>query len=126
MKNTATPIQLGQDIGLREVMRRILHYAAVEQSFRDVPYCMERDIAHIHREVSEAFEAYCRCPEDEDWKAITEIKGKPEGVTVEMADALMRIAEFCAYHELPLVEAIKRKFTYLETANLPPLHGKRF
>ena len=115
-----------EDIGFAEVMRRILDYAANKQSFRDKPYCMERDLVHIHREVSEAFEAYRCCPEGEDWKAITETDGKPEGVTVEMADAVMRILEFCAYHGLPVIEATGRKLAYLETADLPPLHGKRF
>lgn len=111
------------DMSVREVMRRILAHA-VDKEFRKKAYPVDRDIAHIHREISEAFEAYRRCPEDADWKAITEDGGKPEGVTVEMADALMRICEFCAYYELPLVEAIRRKLAYLATR--PALHGKRF
>lgn len=134
MSPAAQPPAVREDIGFAEVMQRILGYATKKQSFRDKPYCMERDLVHIHREISEAFEAYRCCPEGDDWKAIAEVAVevdgetlmKPEGVTVELADAVMRILEFCAYYELPLTEATERKLAFLETANLPPLHGKRF
>ena len=119
------PLAEAKDFRMSEIMRRILAHA-IGKEFRNEEYPFERDVAHIHREVSEAFEAYRRCPEDKDWKAIVEVDGKPEGVTVEMADALMRIIEFCAYHRLALNEVIKRKLTYLEAADLPPRHGKRF
>lgn len=47
---------------------------------------------------------------------------KPEGTLVELADAVIRIADMCGYYGWDLEEAIKIKMTY--NATRPYKHGK--
>ena len=47
--------------------------------------------------------------------------GKPEGFTVELADALIRIFDICERFQLPLVEALEIKAAY--NATRPYRHG---
>lgn len=76
------------------------------------------DIALIHSEVSEALEAY---RDGMALNAIFHMNGKPEGVAVELADVLIRIAGFCKRHGVPLEEAIRVKHAYNRTR--PYRHG---
>lgn len=50
--------------------------------------------------------------------------GKPEGVTVELADAVIRIADFVGETDRDLVEAIPLKAEYNKTRSR--MHGKQF
>lgn len=55
----------------------------------------------------------------------TERRGeKPEGVAVELADAVIRIADLCGHLGIDLEAAIDLKMAYNETR--PFKHGKRF
>ena len=55
----------------------------------------------------------------------TERRGeKPEGVAVELADAVIRIADLCGHLGIDLEAAIALKMDYNETR--PFKHGKRF
>lgn len=47
--------------------------------------------------------------------------GKPEGVPAELADVVIRIADFCYFYSIDLQKAIDEKMTY--NATRPPLHG---
>lgn len=47
--------------------------------------------------------------------------GKPEGVTVELADVIIRIADFCGHYKLPIHRAIREKLAYNKTR--PHRHG---
>lgn len=49
---------------------------------------------------------------------------KPEGVAVELADAVIRIADLCGYLGIDLDTVISEKMAYNETR--PFKHGKRF
>lgn len=49
---------------------------------------------------------------------------KPEGVAVELADAVIRIADLCGHLGIDLEAAIALKMDYNETR--PFKHGKRF
>lgn len=49
---------------------------------------------------------------------------KPEGVAVELADAVIRIADLCGHLGIDLEAAIDLKMAYNETR--PFKHGKRF
>lgn len=49
---------------------------------------------------------------------------KPEGVAVELADAVIRIADLCGYLGIDLDAVISEKMAYNETR--PFKHGKRF
>lgn len=56
--------------------------------------------------------------------APTECCKKPEGVAVELADAVIRIADLCGYLGIDLEKAIAEKMAYNETR--PYKHGKQF
>ena len=51
-----------------------------------------------------------------------EVNNKPEGLTVELADTIIRVCDFCGYHGLDLESAIKRKLAYNATREFK--HGK--
>ena len=110
-------MQLGQ------IMKEALETAKAK-GFRDEERSFPADIALMHSELSEALEAY-RDPK----RVITDIyrisdtdyQSKPEGVGVELADAIIRICESCEYHGIPLGYAIMAKLTYNKTR--PHMHG---
>jgi NTP pyrophosphatase (non-canonical NTP hydrolase) len=77
-------------------------------------------IALIHSELSEALEE----------ARIGKIKtyyhphnNKPEGFAVEIADAVIRIADMCAYFKIDLEEAIRTKIRY--NNDRPYRHGNK-
>ena len=67
--------------------------------------------ALIHSEVSEALESF-RENGMFDW---TGNNGKPEGVTSELADVIIRICDVAKTHNLPLEDIIKHKLEYNKT-----------
>lgn len=69
-------------------------------------------IANAHGELSEAFEIY----RDNGSLHFIGMDGdKPEGFAVELADVILRIADFCQAHSIPLEAALKRKMGYNDT-----------
>ena len=73
---------------------------------RDVPHCL----ALIHSEVSEALEAY-RKHELESWYE-KDRNYKPEGISFELADTIIRICDLAGHLEIDLEKAIKEKIAY--------------
>lgn len=49
---------------------------------------------------------------------------KPEGIPIELADCVIRIADFCASNSIDLEEALRLKMKHNETR--PMKHGKNF
>ena len=47
--------------------------------------------------------------------------GKPEGIAVELADAMIRILDYCAYSGIDIEEALKLKHAY--NKGRPYRHG---
>ncbi len=66
----------------------------------------------MHSELSEAFEEH-RAGHAVD--EIYEKDGKPEGIPVELADTVIRIADFCGLHGIDLQQAIDIKLEYNKT-----------
>lgn len=82
-------------------------------------------IALIHSEISEALEAYRKnLPDDK--------LPHHQGLTVELADAIIRILDLAGYLKLPIGEALLEKLIFnLHRADHKPenrakAHGKRF
>ena len=50
------------------------------------------------------------------------VNGKPEGVLMELADTVIRIADMCGYNQWDLEGAIKEKMAF--NATRPYKHGK--
>jgi len=127
--------------------RRRVHRHAIEKGFwkgTDYPEHApsEKDVAMkialIHSEVSEALEElrrrrleiYRKCTADGTYhpyhSAIcscykTKEKQKPEGLVVELADAVIRIMDLCEALGLPLEEALILKAEYNDKR--PYMHG---
>lgn len=79
-------------------------------------------IALIHSELSEALEEV-RKSHDLDEVYFKE-NGKPEGFSVELADAVIRIFDLCGTYNLDLERAIELKHEYNKSR--PYKHGKKF
>ncbi len=78
-------------------------------------------LALMHSEISEALE------EIRAGHPVAEVRfenGKPEGVPVELADVVIRIADFCGLHGIDLETAIALKHSY--NRSRPMRHGKAF
>ena len=77
--------------------------------------------------VTELAEAY---EEHRDGRKVTEIyfnpdkPNKPEGIPIELADAIIRILDFCGHSGIDIVSAIQIKMEYNKTR--PHKHGRAF
>ena len=89
---------------------------AVRHGFWETPNKGER-IALMHSELSEALE-YVRKPGPDD--KLPEFSGE----VVELADALIRILDYCAHYNLPIEAAVLAKHEY--NKKRPYKHGKQF
>lgn len=95
------------------------HENAVRHGFRDKPTEFGTAIALIHSELSEALEEH-----REGKNAYYVENGKPEGYAVELADAVIRIADLCGALGIDLEEVIAKKMGYNESR--PYRHGKKY
>lgn len=105
--------------GLNRFAIRV-HENAREHGWWDEPRTDGEIVALIHSELSEALE------EMRDGKPPIYIEdGKPKGVGVELADAIIRILDYCAAADIDIERAIYIKHQYNKTR--PYKHGgKRF
>lgn len=115
------------------------HGNAVKHGFWDNPPEFGTSIALIHSELSEALEevrAGNRIRPNDPTPAVYYSGGgynataptacciKPEGYAIELADAVIRIADLCGYMGIDLEAAIQEKMAY--NATRPYKHGKNF
>lgn len=100
---------------------RIAHKTALEHGWWNDMRSPLECMALIHSEVSEAVEEIRKpkCAINENWY---QADGKPEGVGMELADAVIRIFDFCGYHKINLEGCLIGKMKFNETR--PWKHGK--
>lgn len=79
-------------------------------------------LALIHSEVSEATECVRESSDPAKWVEYENYKGKPEGLVIELADTVIRIADLCGWLGLDLEAAIAKKLDY--NLSRPYRHGK--
>ncbi|MCC7570654.1 hypothetical protein KO465_04860 [Candidatus Micrarchaeota archaeon] len=84
-----------------------------DRSFGDV-------MTNIHAELSEAWEEYRN---GHQFSEIRNESNKPEGIAVELADVLIRIADACEFYSIPLEKALHLKLAYNRTR--PYRHGNK-
>lgn len=124
------------------------HENAVNHGFWNPPLNFGTAIALIHSELSEALEeeregrplVWYKCTEGDPLPCnpadetdcfqyghedtCQHRNPKPEGVAVELADAVIRIADLCGHLGIDLDAVIREKMTYNE--GRPYKHGKQF
>lgn len=78
-------------------------------------------IALMHSELSEALEEHRNGKTPNEVYYNTDKPDKPEGISVELADCVIRIFDFCGLHGIDLEEVLKIKMQYNKTR--PYRHG---
>lgn len=108
-----------------------IHKNAINHGWWEEPKPSFGDICSlIHCEISEAYEEYrkgkkeneiywsCKKYENEimcDGECTDCEMFVPKGITIELADALMRILDYCAAKEIDIEDAILKKMHYNRT-----------
>ena len=125
--------------GLNEIAKAV-HENAVQHGWWDTEKGFPEIIALIHSELSEALEEYRENRPNiyyvaekaqDDGTVVPEIRTdwgdgdfageKPEGIAIELADAIIRILDYCGYTGIDIEEAIAIKHEYNKSR--PYRHG---
>lgn len=104
-------------------LQRIAHIIAVYKGWWDEPRDLPTCLALIHSEISEALQAYRETTNDDEVRAVRVVDGKPVGVFVELADAVIRIADLFERYGVSLEDVLWAKMDYNRTR--PRRHGRK-
>ena len=94
---------------------REAHETAKKKGWHEKEVTVSDFISNTHGEISEAFEQYRKGLPVTTVYYSGEEKKKPEGVPIELADVIIRIADFCGLHGIDLEAAIKTKMAFNKT-----------
>lgn len=125
-----------QSLTLAELMQRSHEYAVEKGWWEEESRPFADQLANYHAEISEAWEEYRKhgmepdkfiyhnylpaAIHDDGYSHAQKIP-KPEGIAVELADLLIRVADTCQRYNIPLERAIREKMAYNKTR--PYRHG---
>jgi hypothetical protein len=100
-----------------------IHQLAKDKGWYTPPPTVEGRLILIHSEVSEALEEYRNGHSLNEIYYVTDKDGhtKPEGVPIELADAVIRLLDAAEYFGFDMLEAITIKHEYNKTR--PQRHG---
>lgn len=99
-----------------EELLRESHKTATNKGWWETGRSFPETIALAHSELSEALEAYRdNLSFHEIYYEATDNGPKPEGIAVELADLLIRVADTCAYYGIPIEKALLEKMAYNKT-----------
>ena len=99
-------------------LQRSIHQLAIEKGWWQENRKIPELLCLIHSEISEALEAY-RIKGIENWIE----NGKPEGVAVELADAIIRILDLAEHFGFNMEKEILKKHEYNKSR--PFKHGNK-
>lgn len=105
---------------LNELVKRA-HETAVRHGFWEPEPEFGTSIAPIHSELSEALEEARAGKPNLYYNTGSD---KPEGIAVELADAVIRIADLCGHLGIDLDDIVRRKMDYNDKR--PHKHGRLF
>lgn len=109
----------GKEMKINDFMQEV-HENAVAHGWWDEERTFGDIIALCHSELSEALEEYRKGYEVDEMY----YKGfKPEGVSLELADCIIRILDYCGHEGIDIENAIKIKHKYNKTR--PFRHGNK-
>lgn len=97
------------------------HANAKAKGFHDKDHGAIHSLMLVVSELAEACEEIRKFPDPKHWY---KENGKIEGFPVELADAVIRIADMCGKYGIDLEQMIKLKMKYNE--GRPHMHGKKF
>jgi NTP pyrophosphatase (non-canonical NTP hydrolase) len=97
-----------------------VYRTAASKGWHEGPVNVWEKIALIHSELSEAVEEM-REPGYNPTRIYLSEDGKPEGLPIELADAVIRIMDLCEALNIDLEEAIQMKDSFNQTR--PHRHG---
>lgn len=104
--------------------RALAHGFWEDYDRRKISDIANEKILLIISELTEAMEEIRKGYQPRDVYYDEERPTKPEGVPIELADAVIRIGDFCGWFSIPLEDAIRTKAAYNESR--PYKHGKEF
>jgi NTP pyrophosphatase (non-canonical NTP hydrolase) len=88
---------------------------ALEKGWWDKEINFGEKLMLMVTELAEVMEEYRRDGLSTASMLVIDATHKPEGIAVELADLLIRVADVCGHYNIPLEEALRLKLEYNKT-----------